>query len=56
MDRYLLELVWGVPASVALPSAAACRRALERMQPRLLRLESADARRRQPGPARAVRF
>ena len=37
MDKHLLGLVWGLPASFALPSVAACRRALAHIRPRLTR-------------------
>ena len=49
MDKHLLGLVWGLPASFALPSVAACRRALTLMRPRLMQLEV--DRRRPPPPA-----
>ena len=42
MDKHLLGLVWGLPASFALPSVAACRRALVHIQPRLEQLQLAD--------------
>ena len=48
MDKRLLGLVWGLPASFALPSVAACRRALAVIRPALVRLQAADAARRQP--------
>jgi len=35
MDKHLLGAVWGLPASFALPSVAACRRALALIRPRL---------------------
>ena len=46
MDKHLLGLVWGLPASFALPSVAACRRALALIRPRLMQLQAADAARR----------
>jgi hypothetical protein len=33
MGEKLLRLVWNLPTSFSLPSPAACRRALARMQP-----------------------
>ncbi|HSC64907.1 MAG TPA: hypothetical protein VLD35_14800 [Caldimonas sp.] len=38
MNKHLLGLVWGLPASFALPSVSACRRALVCMRPRLAQL------------------
>jgi len=35
MDKNLLKLVWGLPASFVLPSVATCRRALLHIRPRL---------------------
>jgi len=55
MDKHLLGLVWGLPASFALPSVAACRRALTLMRPRLMQLEVDDAARRRPHPATRAR-
>jgi hypothetical protein len=46
MDKHLLGLVWGLPASFALPSVATCRRALARITPRLTQLQAADDARR----------
>jgi len=48
MDKHLLGVVWGLPASFVLPSVAACRRALAVIRPRLMQLQAADAARRQP--------
>ena len=48
MDKHLLGTVWGLPASFALPSVAACRRALAVIRPWLMQLQAADAARRQP--------
>ena len=47
MDKHLLGDP-GLPASFALPSVAACRRALAVIRPRLIQLQAADATRRQP--------
>jgi len=46
MDKHLLGLVWGLPTSFALPSVAACRRALAHIRPRLMQLQAADDARR----------
>ena len=48
MDKHLLGTVWGLPASFALPSVAACRRALALIRPLLAQLQAADAARRHP--------
>jgi len=48
MDKHLLGLVWGLPASFALPSVATCRRVLTHIRPRLMQLQAANAARRQP--------
>jgi len=48
MDKHLLGLVWCLPASFALPSVAACRRALAHIRPRLIHLQAGDAARRYP--------
>jgi hypothetical protein len=58
MDKHLLGAIWGLPASFALPSVAACRRALALIKPRLRQLQAADVARypRLPQPASAVRF
>jgi hypothetical protein len=45
MDKHLLGAVWGLPASFALPSVAASRRALALIRPRLRELEAAEAAR-----------
>jgi hypothetical protein len=45
MDKHLLGAIWGLPASFALPSVAACRRALALIRPRLTQLKAADAAR-----------
>jgi hypothetical protein len=46
MDKHLLGLVWDLPTSFALPSVAACRRALVHIRPRLMQLPPADDARR----------
>jgi hypothetical protein len=46
MDKHLLGLVWGLPTSFALPSVAACRRALAYIRPRLTQLQAVDDPRR----------
>ena len=46
MDKHLLRLVWGLPESFALPSVAACRRALTRIGPRLVPMQAGKDRRR----------
>ena len=48
MEKHLLGAVWGLPASFALPSVAACRRALALIRPRLVQLHAVDAARRCP--------
>jgi len=48
MDKHLLGMVWGLPASFALPSVATCRRVLAHIRPRLMQLQAANAARRQP--------
>ncbi|MEO5845466.1 MAG: hypothetical protein ABIQ33_11570 [Caldimonas sp.] len=48
MDKHLLGMVWGLPASFALPSVAACQRALAHIRPWLMQLQAADAARRYP--------
>jgi hypothetical protein len=48
MEKYLLGLVWGLPASFALPSVTTCRRALAQIRPRLMQLQAEDAARRYP--------
>jgi hypothetical protein len=53
MDKHLLGAVWGLPATFALPSVAACRRALALIRPRLVQLQTADAAR--PYPRLALR-
>jgi len=45
MDKHLLKLVWGLPASFVLPSVATCRRALVYIRPRLMQPQE---RRRSP--------
>ena len=58
MDKHLLGLMWGLPASFALPSVAACRRALTCVRNRLPQLLQAPAveRRRHPRPAAALPY
>src|SRR6186713_2956566 len=57
MDKHLLGLMWGLPASFALPSVAACRRALACMRTRLPQPQApAVERRRFPRPAAAVSY
>jgi hypothetical protein len=48
MDKHLLGLVWGLPASFALPSVATCRRMLAHVRPRLMQLQAADRACRAP--------
>ena len=48
MDKRLLGLVWGLPASFALPSVATCRRMLAHIRPRLMQLQAADRARSAP--------
>jgi hypothetical protein len=48
MEKHLLGLVWGLPASFALPSVTTCRRVLAQIRPRLMQLQAADAARRSP--------
>jgi len=43
MDKHLLGMVWGLPASFALPSVGVCRRMLAHIRPRLMQLQAADA-------------
>ena len=40
MDKNLLGMVWGLPAYFALPSVAACRRALAQIRPQLMQLQA----------------
>ena len=56
MDKHLLGLVWGLPKSFALPSAAACRRALAHIRPRLLQLQAADDARRFARPQLKMKY
>ena len=56
MDKHLLGLVWGLPSSFALPSVAACRRALVRIRPRLMQLQAADDARRFARPRLSLRY
>ena len=48
MEKHLLGMVWGLPASFSLPSVATCRRVLAQIRPRLIQLQAADAVRRSP--------
>jgi hypothetical protein len=56
MDKHLLGLVWGLPTSFALPSVAACRRALAHIRPRLMQLQAADDARRDSRSRGDLRF
>jgi len=57
MDKHLLGLMWGLPASFALPSVAACRRALACLRTRLPQRQApAVERRRFPRPAAALPY
>ena len=46
MDKHLLGFAWGLPPAFALPSVAACQRALARIGPRLEQLDAAKRGRR----------
>jgi hypothetical protein len=56
MDKHLLGLVWDLPTSFALPSVAACRRALAHIRPRLTQPQAADDARRGPRSRLDPRF
>jgi len=56
MDKHLLGLVWGLPESFALPSVAACRRALAHIRPRLMQMQAADDARRFARPQLKLKF
>jgi hypothetical protein len=56
MDKHLLGMVWGLPESFALPSVAACRRALAHIRPRLMQMQAADDARRFARPQQKLRF
>jgi len=56
MDKHLLGLVWGLPTSFALPSVAACRRALAHIRLRLMQMQAADDARRFARPQLKLKF
>ncbi|HEX4236067.1 MAG TPA: hypothetical protein VH041_17410 [Caldimonas sp.] len=51
MGKHLVELVWDLPASFALPSLAACRRAVASVQRRAATWRSADGEISDPAAA-----
>ena len=56
MDKRLLGLVWGLPASFALPSAAAGYLTLAHIRPRLMQLQAADGARHHARSRSHLRF